>query len=86
LTRCDGALVFVGEAPESWLRTKLMELQKAAGYGRQQPMAAKGIWMTSPPASFKERFRTREAIVIKGDRPSLESLTPFLDGLGKVSQ
>jgi hypothetical protein len=34
LTECDAALIYYGAGNELWLRSKLRELQKIAGYGR----------------------------------------------------
>ena len=42
LTDCDAALIYYGAGNELWLRSKLRELQKIAGYGRTKPMLATG--------------------------------------------
>ena len=41
LDDCDAALIYYGAGNELWLRSKLRELQKIAGYGRTKPMLAK---------------------------------------------
>jgi hypothetical protein len=79
LTDCDGALIYYGAGNELWLRSKLRELQKIAGYGRTTPMLAKGVYVAPPATPEKARFRTLEAIVIPGgEHPSPEALDPFL--------
>jgi hypothetical protein len=61
---CDAALIFYGAGNECWLRRKLRELQKSAGYGRTKPQPAVGISLITPQTPEKERFRTHEALVI----------------------
>jgi hypothetical protein len=83
LVVCDGVLIYFGEATEPWLRTKLLDLHKAPGYGRDRPLTAKAIWLAPPASPAKERFRTREALVISNfGGPSLDALAPFLLQLG----
>jgi hypothetical protein len=72
LRTCDGALIFYGSANECWLRRKLRELQKSAGYGRTKPAPAVGIALIAPKTAEKERFRTHEAAVI----PQFEGFSP----------
>jgi hypothetical protein len=64
LRTCDGALIFYGSANECWLRRKLREMQKSAGYGRTKPAPVVGIALIGPKTPEKERFRTHEAMVI----------------------
>ncbi|NET30414.1 MAG: toll/interleukin-1 receptor domain-containing protein [Cyanothece sp. SIO1E1] len=62
---CDAVLIYWGDAKESWLRAKLQDLRKLAGYGRCQPLPATAIYLGSAETPVKQRFRTREAQVIK---------------------
>lgn len=79
LLLCDAILVYYGRACEPWLRAKLLDLRKLAGYGRTRPLLAKAIYIGEPAAPAKERFRTLEAAVIKGgERFTPEPLQPFL--------
>ena len=55
LRTCDGVLIFYGAANEMWLRRKLRELQKSAGYGRTKPPAGGGICLLPPDTPEKER-------------------------------
>ena len=83
LTFCDGVLLYFGGATESWLLTKLCELKKVAGYGRERPFSAKAIYLAPPASPAKKRFRTREALVIQdAGEPPIEALAPFLQQLG----
>ena len=64
LRECDGALILYGKVNELWVRRKLRELQKSAGYGRTRPLKALAISMIDPETEEKQRFRTHEALVI----------------------
>jgi hypothetical protein len=72
LRAADGVVIFFGAGNELWLRRKLSEVQKSAGYGRQKPAPAVVVCTLSPRTPEKERFRTHEATVI-----------PQFDGLAK---
>jgi hypothetical protein len=72
LRSCDGALILYGSASECWLRRKLRELQKSAGYGRAKARPTVGIALIPPKTVEKERFRTHEAIII----PQLAGFSP----------
>jgi hypothetical protein len=86
LRNCDGVVIFYGAANELWLRRKLRDLLKSAGYGRTKPMRAVAICMLPPKTPEKERFRTHEAIVV----PQLDGLAPaafapFLEALNRTT-
>ena len=79
LKLCDLVLIYYGAANELWLRAKLRDLQKIAGYGRAEPLLAKAIYAGAPQTPQKERFRTRDALLIKHYEPfAPDTLTPFL--------
>lgn len=84
LLECDAVLIYYGRANEIWLRMKLRELQKIAGYGRTAPMLGKGIYVGAPRTDAKERLRDREAMIIKNyESFSPDSLQAFLSHLRK---
>ncbi|HYE14148.1 MAG TPA: hypothetical protein VD968_06885 [Pyrinomonadaceae bacterium] len=80
LLNCDAALIYYGSANQMWLRSKIWDLQKAQGWGRQQPMVTKAVYVSGPPNPEKQRFRTREVpLVIQSfDGFSPEALNPFV--------
>jgi hypothetical protein len=79
LRTADGVVIFFGAAGDLWLRRKLSELQKIAGYGRQKPAPAAGVCVLSPKTPEKERFLTHEATVIpQYDGLSADSWQPFI--------
>jgi hypothetical protein len=82
LRSCDGALILYGAGSECWLRRKLRELQKSAGYGRAKASPIIGIVLIPPKTAEKEHFRTHQGIVIPqlaGFSP--DSLQPFISRL-----
>lgn len=77
---CDACLIYYGAASGAWLRSKLRDLQKIAGYGRTKPMLAKCVYVGPNETPDKQGFRTHDAVVIKNyDAFSPASLAPFLD-------
>jgi len=79
LAACDGVLIFYGAGNELWLRRKLREIQKAAGYGRTKPQPAIGVCLIGPKTAEKERLRTHEAIVVpQWDGCTIDPLRPFI--------
>jgi hypothetical protein len=87
LLLCDAVVIFYGKSSEGWLRTKLRDIQKIAGYGRTKPMLAQGIYAGAPETSSKQRYRTREALVIRNFGPfSPDSLKPFIDEINRAKQ
>jgi hypothetical protein len=80
LALCDGVVILYGAANELWLRRKLREIQKAAGYGRTKPQPPVAICLIGSRTPEKERFRTLEATVVpQFDGFSLDSLAPFIN-------
>ncbi len=82
LRTCDAALILFGGASECWLRRKLRELQKSAGYGRTKTAPVVGVALIPPKTPEKERFRTHEALVMpqfEGFSP--DALQPFMSRL-----
>lgn len=82
LTDCDAALVYYGAGSELWLRSKLRELQKIAGYGRTKPLIGKAVYVAPPDRQEKRRFRSHDAIVLTpGEDVGATVLEPFLSRL-----
>jgi hypothetical protein len=80
LRDCDAAVILYGKVNELWVRRKLRELQKSAGYGRTKRLRALAISLIPPETAEKQKFRTHEAMVINqsGDLVP-ECLQPFID-------
>ena len=83
LQLADAALIYYGETNDPWVRMKLQDLRKAAGYGREKPLDAKAVLLTPPITPHKSGFRTHEAgtyQAVEGGKP-LDALKPFLEML-----
>jgi hypothetical protein len=79
LVTCDGVLFYWGEAGETWLRSRLLDLRKAPGLGRGRPFAAAGVFVAGPTAPAKDNFRSREAPALRpGAEGELAALAPFI--------
>jgi hypothetical protein len=82
LRTCDGVLILYGSGSELWLRRKLAELQKSAGYGRTKPMPEVAICLIPPQTPEKTRLRTHRARVIpQWDGLVADLLLPFVSDL-----
>jgi hypothetical protein len=87
LQTCDAVLIYYGAGNECWLRRKLREIQKIAGYGRTHPMRAVAIALAAPASPQKQQFRTHEARVIpQFDGFSPDPLRPFLRQVRNVAE
>jgi Domain of unknown function (DUF4062)/MTH538 TIR-like domain (DUF1863) len=82
LRTCHGVVLLAGSAGEVWLRRKMRELQKSAGYGRTGPPPALAICLLEPRTPEKERFRTHEGLVIRAWDEAADPLAPFIATLG----
>lgn len=80
LLNCDATLIYYANANQLWLRSKLWDLQKAAGWGRTKPMRAKAIYVSGQATEEKKRLRTREVPLVMRNFPTFspETLQPFI--------
>jgi hypothetical protein len=46
LADCDGAIIYYAHSNPQWIRTKLQDLIKAPGFGREKPMNFKAVYST----------------------------------------
>jgi hypothetical protein len=82
LRTCDGVMIFFGTANEAWLRRKMREIQKAAGYGRTLPPPSLAICVLDPRTPEKERFRTHEGRVVRAwEAAPAAALAPYVADL-----
>jgi hypothetical protein len=82
LQSCDGVLIFYGAANQVWLRRKLAEVQKSAGYGRTKGTPELAICLIPPDTPEKARFRTHLAPTIPQTGGfSFEPLRPYVEAL-----
>lgn len=85
---CDAVLIYYGHANEAWLRGKLRDLRKAAGYGRTGPIKASTVYVAGPEDPWKKRFKSHEvgAVIKNFEAFSPECLAPFLSSLASLKR
>jgi len=74
---CDAVLIYYAAAPKAWVDIKLRELLKAAGYGREKPIAVQAVYIAPPHDHRKERYRSLPASVIR--QPDEFAPSPEMD-------
>lgn len=82
LRRCDASIIYFGEATEEWIKTKLKDLLKAPGFGRNKPLKAKAVYFDGKKDVDFETYKKNNALVLGnngGFKP--EYLNPFIDRL-----
>lgn len=79
LRRCDGSIIYFGESSEEWIKTKLQDLLKAPGFGRNKPLMAKAVYFKGSKEIDKEHYEKNNAMVL-GNNGNFapDHLTPFL--------
>jgi hypothetical protein len=79
LRRCDASIIYFGESSEDWIKTKLQDLLKAPGFGRNKPMMAKAVYFKGKKEVDKEHYEKNNAMVL-GNNGNFtpEHLEPFL--------
>lgn len=82
LRKCDGSIIYYGNASEEWIITKLQDLLKAPGFGRKKPMLAKAVYLEGKKEVDERHFKKYKTLLLKdheGFKP--EGLQPFLTKL-----
>ena len=79
LRRCDGSIIYFGESSEEWIKTKLQDLLKAPGFGRNKPLMAKAVYFKGSKEIDKEHYEKNNAMVL-GNNGNFapDHLKPFL--------
>lgn len=82
LRRCDASIIYFGDATEEWIKTKLKDLLKAPGFGRNKPLKAKAVYFGGNKEVDPGIYKKNNALIL-GNNGSFkpEDLNPFLDRL-----
>lgn len=85
LSECDVAVIFYGQAKETWVRQKLSELEKTIVASRSKPRPFSTIYITGPLNEAKDLYETSlDYHVIKNPGEfSEDSLQPLLSEIQK---
>ncbi len=79
LLSSDIIIIYQGKASDLWLSSKLRDLKKLPGFDGYKPKLATVIYAGTPTTQQKERFRSRDSIVIKNfDAFTPQSLEPLM--------
>ncbi|WP_436516179.1 DUF4062 domain-containing protein [Ekhidna sp. To15] len=80
LRRCDASIIYFGQATEDWIKTKLQDLLKAPGFGREKPLTAKAVYFKGQKEVDMEHYKKNNAMVLgnNGGTFTPEHLKPFL--------
>lgn len=80
LRRCDASIIYFGQATEDWIKTKLQDLLKAPGFGREKPLSAKAVYFQGQKDVDMEHYKKNNAMVLgnNGGTFNPEHLKPFL--------
>jgi len=80
LRRCDASIIYYGDATEDWIKTKLQDLLKAPGFGRDKPMEAKAVYFSGRKEVDLEHYKKNNAMVLgnNGVEFAPELVKPFL--------
>ncbi len=82
LKRCDGSIIYYGNATYEWIRTKQFDLMKAPGFGRDKPLRAKAIYIEGTKEIDTHDFEKNKTLVLGNDGNfKAAQLTPFLTKL-----
>lgn len=78
LETCDAVIIYYGWGNDLWLRAKLRDIWKIAGYGRTRPIYVKAIFLAPPVTPVKEHVRRHDWFIIEGMQGfSPELMEPF---------
>ncbi|WP_420318781.1 DUF4062 domain-containing protein [Ekhidna sp.] len=80
LRRCDASIIYFGQSSEDWIKTKLQDLLKAPGFGREKPLTAKAVYFRGQKDVDMEHYKKNNAMVLgnNGGTFSPDHLKPFL--------
>ncbi len=76
LVRCDATLIVYGHTNRFWLSSKVKDLLKAPGFGRENPLVAKGL-LVSGEDDLKGMSLPDDLIMVN----KKEALKPFIEKL-----
>ncbi|WP_462249981.1 DUF4062 domain-containing protein [Ekhidna sp.] len=84
LRRCDASIIYFGKATEDWIKTKLQDLLKAPGFGREKPITAKAVYFMGQKDVDMEHYKKNNAMVLGNNGGTFvpEHLKPFLTKIG----
>ncbi|MBV6639712.1 MAG: hypothetical protein KI791_03290 [Cyclobacteriaceae bacterium] len=84
LRKCDASIIYYGQANEEWIKTKLQDLLKAPGFGRDKQLRAKAVYMEGSKEADLNHFEKNNTMVLGlNGNFQPDHLKPFLNKIGK---
>ncbi len=80
LNACDSCLIFSDQVSEQWIKSKVLDILKAPGFGRKKDMIGKAIYLTTDKAIDQAYYERYNFSIIRGTSGSFEKdiIHPFL--------
>lgn len=80
LNACDSCLIFSDQVSEQWLKSKVLDILKAPGFGRKKNMIGKAIYLATDKTIDSEYYKKYNFSIIRGKEGSFEKdlIHPFL--------
>lgn len=66
LRDCDAALIYFGNANESWLRTKISELKRKPALSNSRQLLSSMVYLADPSNPQKANYRSHDIKVVNG--------------------
>jgi hypothetical protein len=83
LRNCDAVLIYYGKASEQWVQMKVLDVLKAPGLGRSNPMVGKAVLHEKGPKLNAEKFKNYNITIIENQGGVSFSLETFVAKLTK---
>ncbi len=77
LRRCDASIIYYGSANKDWIRSKVQDVMKAAGFGRRKPIKAKAIYVEGEK-ELQSSYKDQAIVITTSNGFEPDSLKPFL--------
>jgi len=80
LNACDSCLIFSDQVSEQWLKSKVLDILKAPGFGRKKDMIGKAIYLSSDKTIDSEYYKKYNFSIMRGNAGAFEKdlIHPFL--------
>ncbi len=80
LNACDSCLIFSDQVSEQWIKSKVLDILKAPGFGRKKNMIGKAIYLSTDKVVDSEYYKKYNFSIIRSDTGNFEKeiIHPFL--------
>ncbi|ABG58300.1 hypothetical protein [Cytophaga hutchinsonii] len=80
LNACDSCLIFSDQVSEQWVKSKVLDILKAPGFGRKKNMIGKAIYLSTDKLIDSEYYKKYNFSIIRSNAGNFEKeiIQPFL--------